>query len=148
MRAFQYSFQKVLDLKTNTKKQSEWMLAEALGQLQAAEISLEKFRKEREQMVLRCQEMVDQCASAVDLQSCQQYISFLDQKIEYAISAVKKEERNVMNQQKELEMKMIDEKVWIKAREKAEETYKNDVAVAEQYQMDEIATVRFHFAAR
>ncbi|MGZ9584637.1 flagellar export protein FliJ [Paenibacillus marinisediminis] len=148
MRAFQYSFQKVLDLKTNTKRQSEWVLAQSIGQLQTAEQSLDSLMKERHNISLQFQKMADRCASVIELQWCQQYLDHLDELITSAIASVRTAERKVQQQQKEVELKMIDEKVWTKAREKAEVAYKQELAAAEQVEMDELATVRYHMATR
>lgn len=148
MRAFQYSFQKVLDLKSNTKRQSEWFLAQAVGRLQSAEQSLHILQQERQTAADRLHDLVEQCTSAQELQRMQQYQDYLDEQILVADSNVKSAEQHVKLQQNELEEKMIDEKVWTKAKEKAEAIYKQGLAVAEQYEMDEMATVRYHMASR
>lgn len=148
MRAFQYSFQKVLDLKSNTKRQSEWFLAEAIGELQSAEQSLNRLKQERQKAADLLQGLVEQCTSAKELQRMQQYQDYLDEQILVANSNVRSAEQHVRLKQSELEQKMIDEKVWTKAKEKAETIYKQELAVAEQYEMDEMATVRYHMATR
>lgn len=148
MRAFQYSFQKVLDLKSNTKRQSEWFLAQAVGNLQSAEQSLYALQQERQTAADRLHDLVEQCTSAQELQRMQQYQEYLEEQILVAVSKVRSAQQDVKLQQNELEKKMIDEKVWIKAKEKAEGIYKQGLAVAEQYEMDEMATVRYHMASR
>lgn len=148
MRAFHYSFQKVLDLKSNTKRQSEWYLAQAVGKLQAAEQSLHVLQQERQSSAESLQDIVGHSTSAQELQRIQQYQDYLDEQILIADSNVKSAEDHVKLQQHELEEKMKDEKVWTKAKEKAEAIYKQGIAVAEQYEMDEMATVRYHMASR
>lgn len=146
MKGFQYSFQKILDLKSNTKRQSEWILAEAMGKLQTAEQSLSELLQERDHTARQIHEMTVKCASVFELQWSQQYLYGLDERIGLAEGHVKSAKHHVHVRQKELEAKMIDEKVWSKAREKAEAVFKHEALVAEQYEMDEMATVRYYMA--
>lgn len=148
MRAFHYSFQKVLDLKTNEKKQAEWMLSEAVGHLNAEENSLQECLREFETARQQLQHSVDGCAPAAQVQAWQQYISHVEQQIQHARTRVRSAEIHVQDKQGELAERMTDEKVWTKAREKAEEEFKRQMALWEQSEMDELATVRYHMAAR
>ncbi|UHA73936.1 flagellar export protein FliJ [Paenibacillus sp. 481] len=148
MRAFHYSFQKVLDLKTNEKKQAEWVLSQAVGQLQAEEQSLSCLLTELDTAHRGLQQCADECSPAFQLQQWQQYIFHLEMKKDSARQRVQSAERQVRSKQDDLAARMCDEKVWTKAREKAEEQFKKQMALVEQNEMDEIATVRYFTAAR
>ncbi|WP_028545155.1 flagellar export protein FliJ [Paenibacillus taiwanensis] len=148
MRAFQYSFQKVLDLKTNTKKQSEWMLSEAIGHLQTEEDQLLRVKNERKEAADTLQRMIDSSAPAHELQLWQHYIAHMDSQIFAAHERVLAAEGRVRVRQDNLKDCMTDEKLWKKAREKAEDHFKQQLALIEQNEMDEMATVRFHMATR
>ncbi|MCE5168056.1 flagellar export protein FliJ [Paenibacillus profundus] len=148
MRAFQYSFQKVLDLKTNEKKQAEWILSEAMGRLQAEEKQLQHCLLEMESVRKKMQQSIDACAPAADIQAWQQYISHLEGQVHLARKRVYSAEIQVRDKQSKLAERMTDEKVWTKAREKAETNFKRQMALWEQNELDELATVRYHMAAR
>ncbi|MMZ70906.1 hypothetical protein D1872_340920 [compost metagenome] len=44
--------------------------------------------------------------------------------------------------------KMLDEQVWLKAREKAKVRFQQELLLQEQNELDEMATVRFAMRAR
>lgn len=95
---------------------------------------------------LQCQ--VDARASASSLQVWQQYIVHMESQVDLANERVSAAEANVQNKQGELAVRMTDEKVWTKAREKAETQFKERLAAWEQNELDELATVRYHMAVR
>ncbi|WP_028595576.1 flagellar export protein FliJ [Paenibacillus assamensis] len=148
MKGFQYPFQKVLDLKTNTKKQAEWMLSQAIGELQAEEDSLSRVKKERHDATITLQELVNACAPVHELQMWQHHILHLDEKLIVHYQRVKQAEGVVSTKQSALHQCMSDEKLWVKAREKAEQQFKLQVSLMEQNELDEMATVRYFMASR
>lgn len=148
MRGFHYSFQKILDLKTNTKKQSEWVLSQAIGHLQTEEQQLSSIREERKQFTDKLQELCSSCAPVQALVSIQEYIAHLDQQLLYANERVRHAEADVQEKQTALQERVTDEKLWLKSREKAKNAFQQEVLRAEQIEMDEMATVRYHMAAR
>ncbi|RJG22292.1 flagellar export protein FliJ [Paenibacillus thiaminolyticus] len=148
MRGFQYALQKVLDLKTNEKKQAEWILSEAVGDLMTKESQLQQCTADLLHAREELQRHVDARASASSLQVWQQYIAYMESQVDLANERVSAAEANVQNKQGELAVRMTDEKVWTKAREKAEAQFNQQLAAWEQNELDELATVRYHMAAR
>lgn len=48
-----------------------------------------------------------------------------------------------MKKQDQLSTKVLDEKVWLKAKDKAETQFQQSMILREQNELDEMATVRF-----
>lgn len=148
MRGFHYTFQKVLDLKTNTKKQSEWVLSQAIGHLQSEETRVASIQEERQQLADKLQNLCATCAPVKEIMALQEYIGYLDQELLNGFERVKRAEVQVQEKQAHLFECVSDEKLWLKAREKAQFAFQQEVLRAEQIEMDEMATVRYHMAAR
>ncbi|WP_410769256.1 flagellar export protein FliJ [Fontibacillus sp. BL9] len=145
---FRYVYQKVVDLKTNEKTQAEWMLSAAVGILQAEQYSLEQLLEERSRTYFALQTEMENKASMIKLQELQRYMDYLEQSINRKMGDVHRAEVNVDNKKVVLNGKMLDEKVWLKAKEKAKEKYQHEMLLREQNELDEMATVRFAMRAR
>lgn len=145
---FNYAFQKVVDLKTNEKTQAEWMLSAAVGVLHAEMNSLEQLIDHRRSIA---EAMIDAAGRKVDLQSLQamqQYGEHLERCIASKSKDVNHAELNVEHKKAQLNGKMLDEKVWLKAKDKAYESFCQEMLHREQSELDEMATVRFAMKAR
>jgi flagellar FliJ protein len=139
---FVYPFQQIVDLKTNEKKQAESELSQAIGVLTEAERELAALVLSRHQMQ---QQLADGVASGVpmsDLLVRQQYVEFLEERIRAARQKITSAERTVEVQRHALTERTVDEKVWLKAREKAKELFQSTFLKHAQNELDEIATVR------
>ncbi|AOZ94221.1 flagellar export protein FliJ [Paenibacillus crassostreae] len=140
---FNYTFQNIVNLKGNERTQAEWMLSSALVKLQEEEqtlIELEKFRNDTtEQLLLK----IENSASIVKIQELQTYLEYLEQCIVRKNSDVRKANVAVRKSQNHLSDKMLDEKVWLKSRDKAKDKFQHETLLREQNELDEIATVRF-----
>jgi len=86
-------------------------------------------------------------ASLAEIQMMQQYVEYLD-------AAIRKQQENVRRAREEKERRrehladrMIDEKVWLKARERNFQHFRLMQQRSEQNELDEIASVRFVFTA-
>ncbi len=145
---FRYVYQKVVDLKSNEKTQAEWMLSAAVGVLQAEQCSLEQLLEERTRMHSVIQTEMENKASMIKLQELQRYMDYLEGCINRKIGDVKRAEVNVDHKKTVLSGKMLDEKVWLKAKEKAKDKYQQEMLLREQNELDEMATVRFAMRAR
>ncbi|MDR9854541.1 flagellar export protein FliJ [Paenibacillus sp. VCA1] len=145
---FQYAFQKIVDLKTNEKTQAEWMLSSAIGRLQEEKKSLEELLESREQMAKQLQEAAERRAPVSKIREFQMYADHLQQCIERKYSDVAQADSNVQMKKKQLSHKMLDEKVWLKARDKAKSSFQQNMLLREQNELDEMATVRFAMKAR
>ena len=145
---FRYVYQKVVDLKSNEKTQAEWMLSAAVGQLQAEQRSLEQLLEEQEQTAMELQDEMASRASMLKLQELQRYMDFIEQAIERKLDDIRRAEINVEQKKTILNGKLLDEKVWLKAKEKARDKFQHELLLREQNELDEMATVRFAMRAR
>ncbi|MFS0727842.1 flagellar export protein FliJ [Paenibacillus sp. 1P07SE] len=143
MAKYHYPYQKIVDLKTSEKTQAEWILSTALGKLQDEEQTLHGLRREK---ALRQEEMLHSAAQVVslsELRISQDYIRFLDECIERKLEDVSSAKRDVEISQSKLTDKMMDEKVWLKAKEKSTFRFRQELLLREQNELDEMASVRY-----
>lgn len=140
---FRYHFQKVVDLKSNEKTQAEWMLSSAIGKLQTEEEHLLQLINDRNSLMDSILSTAERCASASSLQELQRYAYHLEECISRKSSDVKHAQVNVQRNQTFLNGKVIDEKVWLGARDKAKIRFQQEMLLREQNDLDEMATVRF-----
>lgn len=140
---FHYTFQKVVDLKGNEKTQAEWMLSSALGELQAQERSLDELTYQRSTLMLSLQNAAEQKTPMAKIREMQEYVEYLDHCIARKHSDINRAHQEVQRKQDQLSTKVLDEKVWLKARDKAETLFQQNMILREQNELDEMATVRF-----
>ncbi|WP_405172378.1 flagellar export protein FliJ [Paenibacillus sp. FSL H8-0280] len=140
---FRYHFQKVVDLKSNEKTQAEWMLSTAIGKLQTEEEHLIQLLNDRNNLIGIIQSATENTASVNSLQEMQRYVHHLDECISRKNNDVKHAQVNVQRNQTFLNGKMVDEKVWLGARDKAKIKFQQEMLLREQNDLDEMATVRF-----
>jgi len=147
MAKFRYPYQKIVDLKSSEKTQAEWLLAAAIGKLEQEERTLARLQEELAAWLDRLQTEAESGASLAELQIMQSYVEYLN-------SAIRKQQENVDRALAEKERRrealadrMIDEKVWLKAKERAFQHFRLEQQRAEQNELDEIASVRFVFTA-
>ncbi|MGM1045287.1 flagellar FliJ protein [Paenibacillus uliginis N3/975] len=145
---FHYAFQKIVDLKSNEKTQAEWMLSSAIGKLQAEEKSLSDLFEMREQMFEAQQEAACRCAPVAEIRNIGIYVEYLESCIVKKQDDIQLAHVNVNKKQDHLTEKMLDEKVWLKARDKSKEKFRQESLLREQNELDEMATVRFAINAR
>ncbi|CAH1056151.1 flagellar export protein FliJ [Paenibacillus sp. FSL E2-8871] len=140
---FHYTFQKVVDLKGNEKTQAEWMLSSALGELQAQERSLDELTFQRSAIMLSLQNAAEQKAPMAKIREMQEYVEYLDICIARKHTDIRSAHQEVLKKQDQLSTKVLDEKVWLKAKDKAETQFQQSMILREQNELDEMATVRF-----
>ncbi|MCM3131981.1 flagellar export protein FliJ [Paenibacillus polysaccharolyticus] len=145
---FRYHFQKVVDLKSNEKTQAEWMLSTAIGKLQTEEEHLLQLINDRNNLMNIIQAATENCAPVSSLQEMQRYAYHLDECISRKNSDVEHAQVNVQRNQSFLNGKVIDEKVWLGARDKAKGRFQQEMLLREQNDLDEMATVRFAAKSR
>jgi flagellar FliJ protein len=140
---FRYSFQKIVDLKNNEKTQAEWVLSEALGRLRTEETSLSHLSEQKMEL---SQQIADQSESSTTISQMlilQNYMNHLDHQIVKKNEDIELAQHVVVTKKEHLSEKMIDEKVWVKAREKAYNQFQMVAGRKEQEVLDEISTNRF-----
>lgn len=145
---FHYAFQNIVNLKGNEKTQAEWLLSNAIVKLQEEEKSLREYENIRKNMTDQLQSEVENAASVAKIQEIQSFVEHLDQCIIQKNLDVRKANVVVRKSQSHLTDKMLDEKVWMKSREKAKDKFQHETLLREQNELDEIATVRFAMNAR
>lgn len=140
--AFRFSLQKVVDLKSSQKSQAEWMLARALARQREEEQALRKLQQDRN----RLRDWLDNAAHrpvpAGDLAELGEYIKHMDHLIEQKTGDLSEARQAVDESRLHLTDRAVDEKVWLKAREKAFDRYRDFVRKKEQHEIDEIASLR------
>jgi flagellar FliJ protein len=139
---FRYHLQKLVDLKSNEKEQAEWMLSEAVTQLLREETALSGLLEEKERVDAELEAAAAETTSVSRVQMLQHYSEHLERQIRIKQGEVKKAQENVTVKRTFLAEKMKEEKVWLKAREKAELQFVSLMMKKEQEHLDEIALTR------
>lgn len=139
---FAYPLQKIVDLKANEKKQAESSLSQAISFLNEEE-------RKREELVMAKYSLQEQLAgenanrlTVSEMLLIQQYIDHLDDQIRKTGMSIVQAERTVESRRQHLTERMVDEKVWAKAREKAYIAHMARVEKESQKQLDDMTMVR------
>lgn len=140
--AFRFSLQKVVDLKSNQKSQAEWMLSRALAKQREEEEALARLERERSRVRARLGHSASRPVPAGDLAELESYIRHLDGVIQAKHADLARARQAVEESREHLKDRTIDEKVWLKAREKAFHRYRAFLLKKEQQEIDEIASLR------
>lgn len=140
---FQYTFQKVVDIKSSAKNQAEWLLSSALGELQAQEQTLDQLLEDQGRTLEMINQAIENRAPISELQDLQRYVVYLDQCISRKIVDIREAQVEVEHKKLHLTEKMVDEKVWLQAKDKAKTKFTHEHMVREQNDLDEMATVRY-----
>lgn len=139
---FRYPLQKLVDLKTNEKEQAEWMLSEAVGRLQEEQRSLTELEAELARVGEEIAYASIHRTTISQMQLLQHYSQHLEKQIRLKTKDVDRAQANVTDKQNVLTGKMMEEKVWTKAKEKAQLQFTAIVMKKEQEELDEIALNR------
>lgn len=139
---FRYSFQKIVDLKSNEKTQAEWVLSHAVGKLREEEATLSELHSEKMSLQADLSNASLNAMSVSDLMHYQTYLNHIDRQITRKDADVRAAQQHVVTRQQQLSSKMVEEKVWTTARDKAKQLFSHAVQKKEQDTLDEIATMR------
>jgi flagellar FliJ protein len=140
--SFRYPLQKIVDLKGSQKSMAEWEYAASLGKLRQEEERLENLHLERKEMGQALQETSEKPTTMARLTMLQSYIDILEDRIRLQNEGVRSAEVQVRIRQGHLTDKMVDEKVWVNAKDRAFERFRSERLAKEQNELDEIAIVR------
>ncbi|WP_442600945.1 flagellar export protein FliJ [Paenibacillus sp. KN14-4R] len=140
---FRYTFQGILDLKESERNQAERELSLSIGQLQQEEYSLKELIDSHDEVMDRMNQVSSQRIPISQMVQMQHYAEFLDNQIKRKSQDVHIAKKRVSKDQDELTNRMVDEKVWVKAREKAYQLYMTTQLKKEQNLLDEMASSRF-----
>ncbi|TVX97665.1 flagellar export protein FliJ [Cohnella terricola] len=146
--SFRYPLQKIVDLKGSEKSMAEWEYAASLGELRKEEEHLEKLHDERSRLERALMSASDKPTPLTRLMETQRYIEVVDDRIRKQREGVRSAEVLVRKRQGHLTDKMVDEKVWLNARDRALERFRSERLAKEQNELDEIAIVRAAAARR
>jgi flagellar FliJ protein len=146
--SFRYPLQKIVNLKGSEKSMAEWEYAASLGRLRKEEERLEHLHQERRDVEQALQETSVRPTPLTRLTMLQRYIDVVDERIRQQYEGVHSAASQVKMRQGQLNDKVVDEKVWLKARDRALERFRNDKLAKEQNELDEIAIVRAAAASR
>jgi flagellar FliJ protein len=139
---FQYPLQKIVDLKGSEKSMAEWEYADSLGKLRQEEERMAALISERREIERTLEQTTLQPTPLSRINELQQYTEVLDERIRLQGKDVRSASVQVEYKQGQLKGKMIDEKVWLNARDRALEKFKYEWLSREQNELDEIAIVR------
>lgn len=93
--------------------------------------------------MLSLQSAAQQKTPMAKLREMQDYVDYLDKCIARKHSDISRAHVEVQNKQDHLSTKVLDEKVWLKAKDKAQTAFLQNMSLREQNELDEMATVRF-----
>lgn len=139
---FRFPLQKIVDLKGNEKTQAEWLLSQALSKLRDEELNLMELNNEIAMQHTQLIRSSEKPTPLMDIQYIQEYIVHLERRIELKQADVQQARVNVQGKQSILMDRSVDEKVWVKAREKAFNVFTATSLKKEQQDMDELASSR------
>lgn len=141
--AFNYAFQQIVNLKGSQKTQAEWHLVESLSKLRAEEHSLSDLMKLKTELGDMITNASFETVTISHILLLQEYSEYLDMQIANKQQDVHVAQRIVIQKQEVLTEKMVDEKVWTKAKDKAYQEFVSISLKNEQNVLDEMATNRF-----
>ncbi|WP_276352502.1 flagellar export protein FliJ [Cohnella caldifontis] len=134
--------QKIVDLKGSEKSMAEWEYAAAMNRLREEEEKLARIRAERREIEERLTQAAAGRVTLSELTSLQAYLEVVDARIERQAADVSAAEARVRERQGKLAEKAVEEKVWLKAREKAYEAFQYISLAKQQNELDELASIR------
>ncbi|WP_160643229.1 flagellar export protein FliJ [Chengkuizengella marina] len=136
---YKYPMQKIVDYKNNLKIQAEWKLTEAMSQLNSENEKLSKLQSQKNNQYQELFSTFKDKTSISDLQNMSSYILYLNHHIQKQHEGLKNAEMAVTNSKDGLKKQMIDEKVWVNAREKSYTAHMEKTLKKETMELDEIA---------
>lgn len=132
-----------MDLKENEKTQAEWVLSEAIGQMRKEESKLSELQQSKTDIQEQLHEASGRRTTVSNLMLLQSYVDHIEGRIQAKHRDVQQARGVVQLRQDDLNGKMLEEKVWNKAKEKAYQRFTADLLKREQDQLDEMATNRY-----
>jgi flagellar protein FliJ len=139
---FNYPLQKIVDLKGSEKAMAEWQYATALGKLREVEERMAALIREREEVEEQLAQSTVEPIPLTRVITLQHYLEVLILRAAQLAKDVRSAQIDVEVQQGKLTERMMDEKVWVNARDKALDKFKLEWLGREQNELDEIAIVR------
>jgi len=143
MASFKYSFQKIVDLKESEKTHAEWLLSDAIGELNSEKEQLLSLQRQQKEWEQKLEQSVLEATPLTEVLVINQYIEYFVENIKSKMKDIKRAEQKVELRRNELASKMKEEKVWHKAKENAFTKFQYSMLIKEQNELDEMASIRF-----
>jgi len=143
MAAFKYSFQKIVDLKESEKTHAEWLLSDAIGELNSEREQLRSLQQQQREWEQKLEQSVKEATPLAEVLAIDEYIEYFAQTIKSKMKDIERVERKVEQRRNDLADKMREEKVWHKAKENAFTKFRYSMQIKEQNELDEMASIRF-----
>lgn len=138
MRRFEFSLQKVLDLREFEKKQAEAELGRAVGEEKRISSQLESLALARAKTV----SSADSMENIVDLYNANRYFALLDQQKEQLLEELTQAKMVTEEKRKVMREAMKKQKVLEKLKEKRLASWKKEAQKEEDTVIDDIVTGR------
>jgi flagellar FliJ protein len=143
MRHFNYSFQKIVDLKNNEKTQAEWILSQAIVKVREEESTISELHSAKDGLQEQLHTVSVGKTTISEIMMLQQYVDQVNHQIILKNKDLEVAQKVMVTKQDVLTGKMLEEKIWAKAKDRAQQKFNEVMMKKEQEQLDEMATNRF-----
>ncbi|UUZ85927.1 flagellar export protein FliJ [Paenibacillus sp. P26] len=140
---FRYAFQKIVDLKSNEKTQAEWMLSQAMVKVREEEVTLSRLQQAKEEQELELHRASTGTITISEIMMRQSFVQHFEKQIHLKSKELEQARSVARLKQEDLNGKMLQEKVWTKAKDRAYERFSAQMLKREQGELDEMATNRY-----
>jgi flagellar export protein FliJ len=147
MKAFDFSFQTLLDSKEALEQATEMRMGEAMRRLQDSRARLDNMRSRLRNQITRSEKLTGHKTTGDELATHSKHLSWLQQQIEQQLKRVATLERNAEKLREQLIGLMREVKSMERLKQKQKTVWTIEKNHEEQGEMDEIA-VRKHYALR
>ncbi|KAB7708053.1 flagellar biosynthesis chaperone FliJ [Bacillus aerolatus] len=141
--AYNYKFQKILQLKEREKEETQTIYNEALKNFEEAAEKLYSLLKRKEGLIDFQETKMVSGFSIHEIQHYQLFVSNLEQTINYQQQVVINARSQMQWCEQQLREKNIEVKKYEKMKEKDFERFKESLLIDENKQMDEISAIQF-----
>lgn len=141
--AFEYKFEKIMQLREREKEESETVFREAQNQFEVEANKLYGLLKKKEDLIIIQEQKMKTGFSVLDIQHYQQFISNLEKVIEQQQRLVVTARGRMQWCEQQLKEKNIEVKKYSKIRANDLTDYRKWTALEEAKQMDELSSIQF-----
>lgn len=141
---FNYSFQRILDIKEKEKETAQLQMAKAIQRQERTEIKLNQVFTELEEEEQRLYGKQQQGVSITELRFRENYVDYLRKKASVEKEALIVANKNVDIKQDLLQDKLKEEKIWSIHKEKKVLEFLDGLKKEEQIHLDELSSQRYH----
>ena len=144
MAKFNYSFQKLLDLKENEREFAQLQMAEAIKQQDEAIKSNQKIHQKIAEVENEINQKQLAGVNIFELRMLEDYIHQLYDQLKSTERNLELMESKVIRTQGQLRTKVQEEKTWINLKDQKLIQFEEQQKLAEQNLFDEMATTQFY----